>query len=161
MAIRPELKTINWLNPIHFCSLGFGSGLAPKAPGTFGTLAALPLVYLMGTFLPFYAYLAITLVAAILGCYLCGQTAKALNAHDHPAIVWDEFVGLMITFIFIPVSTVNLLVGFCLFRFFDIIKPWPISFVDKKIHGGTGIMLDDIIAGLMALGCLHLYLHYF
>ncbi|NTS77059.1 phosphatidylglycerophosphatase A [Catenovulum sp. SM1970] len=149
MKIRPELKQLNFLNPIHFLALGFGSGYAPKAPGTFGTLAAIPVVYL-ASLLPLTGYVALTFIFAVIGCFICGYTANALKTHDHPAIVWDEVVGLMITFIAIPLSWQNLLAGFVLFRFFDILKPWPIKWADQKVHGGTGIMLDDVFAGLMA-----------
>lgn len=152
-SIKPELKTINWLNPIHFLSLGFGSGLAPVAPGTFGTLAAIP-VYLIMQNLTFEVYLTLTLLFMVVGFWLCGYTAKALNTHDHPAIVWDEVVGLLITMAFVPFNGLTLLLGFVLFRIFDIIKPWPISWIDKHVHGGFGIMIDDVVAGIMACACL-------
>ena len=96
----------------------------------------------------------------LIGIYLCGQTAKDVGMHDHSAIVWDEFVGLFITFAFVPVSLISLAIGFVLFRVFDILKPWPISLLDKHVHGGFGIMLDDVIAGLFACACLHGLLFY-
>nr|WP_149865496.1 phosphatidylglycerophosphatase A [Catenovulum maritimum] len=159
LEIRPELKTISWLNPIHFLSLGFGSGLAPIAPGTFGTIAAIP-VYLAMQLLPPSFYISLTLIFMFAGFWFCGYTAKALNTHDHPAIVWDEVVGLLITLSIFPFSWITLLLGFLLFRLFDIIKPWPISWLDKHVHGGVGIMLDDVLAGLMAWGCLWLISSY-
>ncbi|WP_111977042.1 phosphatidylglycerophosphatase A family protein [Algibacillus agarilyticus] len=152
--IKPELKKLNLLNPIHFLSLGFGSGLAPFAPGTFGTLAAIPVV-ILASLLGDIGYSILTVFFAVIGCYFCGYTAKALNTHDHPAIVWDEVVGLMITFWYIPLTWQNIIIGFVLFRFFDILKPWPIKWVDQKVHGGFGIMLDDILAGFMSLLCLY------
>ena len=147
--------TWNLANPINLLALGFGSGLSAKAPGTCGTLAAIPLFLLLSVLsAPIYALLVF--LFAIAGIYICSHAAKEANVHDHPAIVWDEFVGFFITMFMVPVSFVSILVGFVLFRIFDIVKPWPISFIDKKVHGGFGIMLDDILAGFAALGCMHL-----
>lgn len=145
----------NLLDPIQFLALGFGSGLAPKAPGTFGTLAAIPLLLLCSTITPTY-FALIVIVMSVIGVYLCGYTAKAVNVHDHPAIVWDEFVGLFITMFMIPINLKTIIVGFILFRLFDILKPWPISWLDKHCHGGFGIMIDDIVAGFAALACMHI-----
>ena len=142
-------------NPIHFLALGFGSGLLPKAPGTFGTLAAIPLYFLLAPS-SVSIYLVSVIVMSIAGIYICGQAAKDAGVHDHGAIVWDEIVGFLITMFMIPLSWKSVIVGFILFRIFDIFKPWPISFIDKNVHGGLGIMLDDIIAGLAALACMHL-----
>ncbi|WP_286233189.1 phosphatidylglycerophosphatase A family protein [Thalassotalea sediminis] len=142
-------------DPIQFLALGFGSGLAPKAPGTFGTVAAIP-VFLLLAALPIIPYLAVLLVMALLGIYICSHAAKAAGVHDHPAIVWDEIVGYLITMILIPVSWKSVIVGFLLFRLFDIIKPWPISWLDKHCHGGFGIMIDDIAAGIAACLCMQL-----
>lgn len=144
-------------NLTHWLAVGFGSGLAPKAPGTFGTVAAIPLVVAMAL-LPLWGFLLLTALTCLVGIYLCDQTAKDFGQHDHPSIVWDEFAGLMITFIAIPIHWQTLLAGFVLFRIFDIIKPWPISWLDRKVHGGLGIMLDDILAGVMALVGMHLLL---
>ncbi len=141
-------------NPIHFLALGFGSGLLPKAPGTFGTLAAIPL-YLLLTPVSVSAYLAILVVMSLAGIYICGKAAKDSGVHDHGAIVWDEIVGFLITMFMVPISWQSIVVGFTLFRIFDIFKPWPISFVDKNLHGGLGIMVDDILAGFAALACMH------
>jgi len=142
-------------NPIHFLALGFGSGLLPKAPGTFGTLAAIPL-YLLLAPSSMIVYLIAVIVMSIVGIYICGKAAKDAGVHDHGAIVWDEIVGFLITMFMVPLSWQSVVVGFILFRIFDIFKPWPISFIDKNVHGGLGIMLDDIIAGFAALGCMHL-----
>lgn len=136
-------------DPRHFLSLGFGSGLAPKAPGTFGTLAALPCWYVL-QLLPTASYIVVLLAAFALGVYLCGETAKALGVHDHGGIVWDEFVGLWIALFLLPSGWYWPLLGFALFRLFDIWKPWPISLLDKNIHGGLGIMIDDVVAGFYA-----------
>ena len=145
----------NLSDPIQFLALGFGSGLAPKAPGTFGTLIAIPLFYLMAQFSTSTYALIVTLMA-IAGIYICGKGAKHMGVHDHPAIVWDEIVGYLITMFMIPWSWHSVLLGFVLFRIFDILKPWPISYLDKNCHGGFGIMIDDVVAGFASLLCMHL-----
>ncbi|MFT6208468.1 MAG: phosphatidylglycerophosphatase A [Colwellia sp.] len=142
-------------NPIHFLALGFGSGLLPKAPGTYGTLAAIPL-YLLLAPASVSTYLAIVIIMSIAGIYICGKAAEDAGVPDHGAIVWDEIVGFLITMFLIPLTWQSIVVGFILFRIFDIFKPWPISYVDKNLHGGLGIMVDDILAGLAALACMHL-----
>jgi phosphatidylglycerophosphatase A len=137
-------------------ALGFGSGLAAKMPGTFGTLAALPLVVLLSHYASFSVYLAVTILVSIVGIWICGKTADDMGVHDDSSIVWDEVAGMLITMLAVPLSWQTLLVGFVLFRFFDILKPWPISYLDKHVHGGFGIMIDDVLAGVFALGVLHL-----
>ena len=153
--MQADLRTrVSLLNPIHFLGLGFGSGLSPLMPGTMGSLAAVPLLVLM-SYTSHTVFLVIALIAAAIGVVICEKTASALGVHDHGAIVWDEIAGMLITFLFIPITAVNLVIGFILFRIFDILKPWPISVIDKNMNGGFGIMLDDIVAALMACGCLH------
>ncbi|MDT3321596.1 phosphatidylglycerophosphatase A [Shewanella sp. SP1S2-4] len=147
------LTRLSLKNPVHFLALGFGSGLAAKAPGTFGTLAAIPLYLLMAP-LPLTWYIGLTLVGVFAGFYICGKAAQDMGVHDHGAIVWDEVVGLLITMIAAPAGWIWLLVGFGLFRFFDIIKPWPIRWLDAKVEGGFGIMIDDVLAGVFAFICL-------
>jgi phosphatidylglycerophosphatase A len=142
-------------NPIHLLSLGFGSGLAPVAPGTFGTLFAIP-PYLLLSQLPLVWYLLAVLLAFVVGIYLCGYTSAALGVHDHSGIVWDEFVGFWITMIAVPSDWQWILAGFVLFRLFDIVKPWPVKVADAKMKGGFGIMFDDVLAALYALACLQL-----
>lgn len=141
-------------NPVHFCALGFGSGLIPLMPGTFGSLAAIPLILL---FAPAgnVIFITATILSCIAGVYFCGKTAADMGVHDHGSIVWDEVAGMLLTFLFVPLSISTLIAGFVLFRIFDILKPWPIGPVDKTVHGGLGIMLDDILAGIMACVCLH------
>lgn len=151
-----SLKQALFANPQNFLALGAGSGLAPVAPGTFGTLAAIPLLFIMpGN--P-WLYGAITVVAFLVGVYLCESCANYMQTHDHPAIVWDEWVGLLVTMFLVPLNVVTLILGFALFRFFDILKPWPIGLADKKVSGGLGIMIDDVLAGVMAAIVLHLLL---
>ncbi|HDY99428.1 MAG TPA: phosphatidylglycerophosphatase A [Pseudomonas sabulinigri] len=142
-----------WRNPIHFLAFGFGSGALPKAPGTWGTLAALPFV-LIWQQLPFGGYALLLVLSTLLGIWLCHRTAADLGVHDHGGIVWDEFVGVWIALWLAPVGWLWLLAGFLLFRLFDIWKPWPIGWIDHHVGGGLGIMLDDIIAGFMALAVL-------
>lgn len=144
--------------PICFLGLGFGSGLASKAPGTFGTLAALPLYWLIKD-LSLTAYLLIVIVAFIAGIWICQKSADWLEQDDPSAVVWDEIVGYLITMITAPSGWHWLLLGFVLFRFFDIAKPWPISWADQKLHGGFGIMVDDVIAGLFSLLILQVIYH--
>ena len=139
----------DWANPIHLLAFGFGSGAAPVAPGTFGTLAALPLLWPL-SLLPLAGYLGVLLLAFVLGVFLCDRTARDLGVHDHSGIVWDEFVGLFVTMIAVPLNWQSLLLGFCLFRLFDILKPWPIGWLDRQVAGGFGIMLDDLLAGVYA-----------
>lgn len=134
-------------------AFGFGSGLSPKAPGTMGTLAAIPLWWLLAQ-LPLSTYLVVVLIAAVAGIVICGRAADRLGVHDHGGIVWDEFVGFWIAMAVLPVTWQSLILGFVLFRLFDILKPWPISWLDRRVSGGFGIMIDDVIAGLAAAGVI-------
>ena len=140
-------------NPIYFLAFGFGSGFLPKAPGTFGTLAAMPLYLLLVSF-PVWLYAVLLVIAFCLGILICGKTSEYLRTHDHSGIVWDEFVGYWITMFMAPVSWVWMFVGFFIFRIFDIFKPWPIKKIDKHVKGGLGIMLDDVLAGIMGALCI-------
>lgn len=140
-------------SPTLFSAFGFGSGLFPVAPGTAGTVLAVP-IYLLMAKLPLAIYLAVVIFSFLIGVYLCEKSSKALGVHDHKGIVWDEFVGYWITMIAAPTGWHWVLLGFVFFRFFDMVKPWPISIADKKIHGGFGIMFDDVLAGLAALACV-------
>jgi len=139
---NPDLK-----NPVHLLAFGFGSGLAPVAPGTFGTLAAVPL-YLTMARLPLAAYLAVLAVVILAGIWICGRTSRDLGVHDHGGIVWDEFAGFLVTMTAAPAGWPWVVAGFLLFRLFDILKPWPIGWLDRRVKGGLGIMLDDLLAGL-------------
>ncbi|MHC5225640.1 phosphatidylglycerophosphatase A family protein [Ignatzschineria sp. LJL83] len=137
--------------PWQFLASGFGSGLSPVAPGTMGTLMALPFWFLFANYLPLWAYILIIIVSTILGIVICQKASDELGVHDHGGIVWDEFVGLWITLLFAPVSWTSAILGFLIFRFFDVLKPWPIKVADQKVSGGFGIMIDDIIAGIFSL----------
>jgi phosphatidylglycerophosphatase A len=144
-------------SPVQFLAFGFGSGLFPKAPGTAGTLVAVPLYLLVsGLNLPVYSLFIV--VTALLGIWICDVASRQLGVHDHPGIVWDEFVGYWITMWAVPVDWVWIVAGFLVFRVYDIAKPWPVGPLDKKVKGGFGIMIDDVLAGIMACGTLHLAL---
>jgi len=145
-----HLPKFKWTNPIHLLALGFGSGAIPKAPGTFGTVIGV-LFYIPMSYLNTPVYLLLVAFMFVAGIYICGKTAKDFGVHDHGAIVWDEVVGYLVTMAFVPFSWIAVVVGFILFRIFDIWKPWPINLLDEKVHGGLGIMLDDVIAGLFAM----------
>lgn len=154
----PIDKNVIMRDPIYFTAFGFGLGFMPVAPGTYGTLLGV-LIYLINYFFIGINGLALVLILAVLGVYICGKTALYLNHFDHPGIVWDEVVGFLITMLFVPFDFLYLALGFVLFRFFDILKPWPINLVDREIKGGIGIMLDDVLAGIFAnlTLCLILY----
>ncbi len=140
-------------SPAHFLAFGFGSGLAPRAPGTAGSLLAL-VIWLPIALLPLVGQVAVVLLASLLGAWICGASARKLGVHDHGGIVWDEFAGMWLTLLLLPPVWAGnwfwLPAGFVLFRFFDIAKPWPIRRLDRQVGGGLGIMLDDIIAALYA-----------
>jgi phosphatidylglycerophosphatase A len=146
-------------HPIHFLAFGFGSGLAPVAPGTFGTLVGIPFFFFMAS-LPLWGYLSLILAFFLFGVWLCDRSSKMLGVHDHGGIVWDEIVGYLVTMIAAPAGWEWVIVGFILFRIFDIFKPWPIAYLDRHVSGGFGIMVDDILAGVYAMLILQL-LSYF
>ena len=140
-------------DPVVFIAIGLGSGLSPKAPGTAGTLLTVPLVYFLQQ-QTFVIYALVTLFVLLSGSWVCGYAAKKLRVHDHSGIVYDEVAGFLITMFMAPAGWFWMLAGFILFRFFDAVKPWPISWLDKNVHGGFGIMFDDVIAGIFSLLCL-------
>ncbi|OQX09961.1 MAG: phosphatidylglycerophosphatase A [Thiothrix lacustris] len=145
-------KTLNrtvLTSPVHFLAFGFGSGLSPKAPGTMGTLAAIPLYLLLMNF-PLTSYLLAVLLISVAGIWICGESSRRLGVHDHGGIVWDEFAGFLLTMTAAPQGWAWIVLGFALFRLFDIWKPWPVRAADRQLHGGLGIMLDDILAGIYA-----------
>ena len=155
-AWRPEASEILG-SPVHLIAFGLGTGLMPKGPGTAGTVVGIPLfLAMMGLGLPLFA--AITAVLAIFGCWVCGESARRLGVHDYGGIVFDEIVGYLIAAApLLPALALNrhglwagLAAAFVLFRIFDIWKPWPISWLDARLHGGVGIMVDDLVAGLFA-----------
>ena len=156
---QPPAKVV-FGHPAHFLAFGFGSGLSPIAPGTAGTLAAIPL-FVAFSFLPMAAYLAFTLLVTVAGFWICGRSSELLGVHDHRGIVWDEIAGYLITMIGAPRAWPWVLAGFVLFRIFDVFKPWPANWADRQLHGGVGIVMDDVFAGIYALIVMQLALHYF
>lgn len=144
-------------SPVQFLAFGFGSGLSPRAPGTMGTLVAVP-IYCAIAYWSLAWYSVFVVMAALLGIWICGAASRELQVHDHPGIVWDEFVGYWITMWAVPVDWVWMLAGFVAFRVYDIAKPWPISQLDRKVKGGFGIMVDDVLAGVFACATLHMAL---
>lgn len=135
-------------DPVLLVAFGFGSGLAPKAPGTAGTLLGVA-AHLATQSLDLPLRIAIVLAAFALGVWVCGVAAKRLGVPDHPGIVFDEVVGYLIAMLTAPAGWLWIGAGFVLFRLFDIWKPWPISLADRRVHGGFGIMLDDALAGAL------------
>ncbi len=143
-----------WSDFWHFLAFGFGTGLAKKAPGTWGTLAGLALMPLLHL-LPLWLGLVFIALASVFGVWLCGRVADDLGAPDHGGIVWDEMVGIWMTLILLPNTLLWMVLGFVLFRLLDIFKPWPILLLDRHVGGGLGIMLDDMLAGLVGGGLLY------
>lgn len=146
---KPDVPASIWSNPIHFAAFGFGAGAIKVAPGTFGTLVGIPF-YLLLQHLPLSGYLAVTAALFALGVWLCHVTTHDLGVHDHPGIVWDEIVGYLVAMVAAPAGWLWVLIGFGLFRLFDIWKPWPIHLLDRYAGGGMGVMIDDIVAGVYA-----------
>jgi phosphatidylglycerophosphatase A len=144
-------------HPSHFFALGFGSGLAPKAPGTFGTLVGLPLFWLL-TFMPEPIHYLTLTALFLIGIPLCTHTGNALGVSDHGSIVWDEIVAMMLVLEFTPASPLWWSIAFVLFRLFDIWKPAPIRQCDAKLKGGFGVMFDDLLAAIYAIISLKLLL---
>lgn len=144
-----------WQDPAYFIAFGFGSGLMPIAPGTWGTLAAFPLYWLL-IHCSWSIYLLCTLGAFVLGVFVSDRVAKELGIHDYKGIVWDEVVGYLLTMFLAPPGLSWMILGFFLFRLFDVWKPQPIGWIDQKVKGGFGIMFDDVLAALPAWCILQL-----
>ncbi|MDP3705773.1 MAG: phosphatidylglycerophosphatase A [Legionellaceae bacterium] len=138
-----------WQDPAYFIAFGFGSGLMPRAPGTWGTVAAIPIYLLIAHTSP-SVYILLTVLAFVLGVAVCHRVSRELGVNDYKGIVWDEVVGYLLTMMFAPVGLTWILAGFLLFRLFDIWKPQPIRWIDQRVKGGLGIMLDDVIAAIPA-----------
>ena len=147
---RPTLTKIVFGTPSGFLAFGFGSGLSPVAPGTMGTLVSIPFVFALKALGPEAFWVALGLLF-LLGVALCGRVSQKLGVHDHGGIVWDEMVGYWLATAFVPLQWPWLLAAFVLFRFFDILKPWPIRQIDKGVSGGFGIMIDDIVAAVFTM----------
>lgn len=151
---RNQLPSSIWKDPIQLLACGLGTGAMPYAPGTFGTLLAVPLYWFMQP-LSIVWYVGLTGLLFVVGIWLCGYTANKLGVHDHGGIVWDEVVGYLITMTFAPTGWVWIVLGFLLFRLFDILKPFPVRWLDQHVSGGFGIMVDDVLAGVYAIAGLY------
>ncbi len=143
-------------DPVNFVAFGFGTGLATFAPGTVGSLPGVLLAWLMLD-MGIYFQLGVAVALSLAGIWICGESARRIGVHDHGGIVWDEICGMYITLLLAPPTLLGFALAFGLFRFFDIVKPWPIRDLDHRLGGGLGIMLDDLVAALYALILLVLY----
>ncbi|EGY53375.1 phosphatidylglycerophosphatase A [Neisseria shayeganii] len=153
-AFRP---TFRWLlrRPVCLLGFGFGSGLAPVAPGTFGTLPALPMAAgLMALGIHGWALAAVALLLFAAGIPICNRTEAALGVHDYGGIVWDEIAAMLLVLAFTPPHWAWWLAAFGVFRLFDAVKPPPVRWFDQRVNGGLGVMLDDLIAALLSLAVL-------
>jgi phosphatidylglycerophosphatase A len=157
---RPALNKIVLGSPSGFLAFGFGAGLSPVAPGTMGTLVAIPFIFILKSLGGPGFWIALALLF-LLGVQLCGHVSRKLGVHDHGGIVWDEMVGYWLSAAFVPLQWPWLLAAFVLFRFFDIVKPWPIRQIDKKVSGGFGVMIDDVVAALFTVVILAVLDFYF
>ena len=156
---NPTPKDLALGTPSGFLAFGFGSGLSPIAPGTMGTLVAIPFAILLRD-LSAPIFWGLLFALFWLGVWICGRVSHKLGVHDHGGIVWDEFVGFWITMIAVPATWQWILAGFVLFRLFDIVKPWPVKVADAKMKGGFGIMFDDVLAALYAVIILQIALQW-
>jgi phosphatidylglycerophosphatase A len=149
MAFDTELARKVLRDPVNLLAFGLGTGLSPVAPGTVGTILGVVLAWLV---LPLSIELQFMVAIALIvsGVWICGESAKRVGVHDHSGIVWDEIAAMYLILIVVPVSVAIWALAFALFRLFDIWKPWPIRDLDHRLHGGLGIMLDDLVAALYA-----------
>ena len=141
--------------PVHLLALGFGTGLVPRAPGTIATMFAVIPGWLLLP-LPVLIRMALVAALALAGIWICGECSQQLETHDHSAIVWDEIVGFLAVTLVLPPEPLWWLAAFVLFRLFDIAKPWPVGYLDRRVGGGFGIMLDDLAAAGLTVVCLML-----
>jgi len=139
----------------HLIAFGLGSGLITPAPGTWGTVAGLIVYIALASLLSFNSLLIVLMLLTVLGTWCAHRSAKKLGIHDFGGIVIDEWAGVWLTLIFVPLNLYNVVIGFVLFRLFDILKPWPIKWFDQRVDGGIGIMFDDVLAGILAALCLY------
>ena len=161
MSISAERPTWRFVlsHPVHFLSFGFGAGLSPIGPGTMGTLVAFPVFGYLKPWFGHSEWLFLLFICQLflLGIWLCGRTGRALGVEDHPGIVFDEIVAFMLVLFFTPPGFFWQAGAFVLSRFFDILKPPPIAHYDRVLHGGFGVMFDDLLAAFYALLCLALF----
>ena len=143
-------------DPVHLLAFGFGTGLAPLAPGTVGSLLGVALAWLTLN-LGVITQIGCAAALFVAGIWICGESSRRLGIHDHGGIVWDEITGMYVTLLVAPITITAWILAFLLFRAFDIVKPWPIRDLDHRLGGGLGIMLDDLVAALYAAILLALY----
>lgn len=155
-GVRPTARFL-FSHPAHFLALGFGAGLSPVAPGTFGTLVAVPLHLLFRRLLTEPVHLLVIAAMFAAGIWICEVAGRNLGVHDHGGIVWDEITAFLLVLFFVPAEAAWEAFAFLLFRLFDILKPPPIRRVDQSVPGGLGVMLDDVMAAFYALLCLALW----
>ncbi|MEE6076471.1 phosphatidylglycerophosphatase A [Avibacterium paragallinarum] len=159
-AQQDPRNRLSLTNPVHLLAVGFGSGLLRPAPGTWGSLAATLIGAALLQIMPLKIFLFFTALCFVAGCFICQKTADDMGVHDHGAIVWDEFVGIFMVLAMLP--EINLLlcaVGFAIFRLFDILKPYPIRYFDRKLKSGFGIMIDDVLAAIYSIITIYLLLY--
>ncbi len=153
-TLQPDFKFL-FAHPAHLIALGLGSGLAPKAPGTVGTVLGLPLYWLVIALAPDLAnQLVLILAAFLIGIWACAKTGRALGVADHGGMVWDEIVAFALVLLFTPPGGGWMALAFALFRLFDILKPWPIGYFDRRLKNGLGVMFDDLLAAGYAIAVL-------
>jgi len=150
---RPNLRFL-FAHPAHFVAFGFGAGLARVAPGTFGTLIAWPLFWLLQQRVDALGFLAVVASLYAVGIYVCERTGRDLGVEDHRAIVWDEIVAFLLVLFFTPRTWLWQCAAFALFRLFDALKPGPIRIIEARFRGGFGVMIDDLAAAFFTLLCL-------
>jgi phosphatidylglycerophosphatase A len=152
-SIRPSKAFVRSRLP-YFIAFGGGAGLSPYAPGTMGTLAAFPLFWILTYFFDPLALLVLVASMFLIGIWACGVTGRALGNHDHGGMVWDEITAFTLVLLFTPPIVTWQVFAFLLFRLFDIIKPPPIGYYDRRLRGGFGVMFDDLLAAFLTLLCL-------
>jgi phosphatidylglycerophosphatase A len=150
LVTRPTWRFV-LSRPAHFIAFSFGAGLVPVAPGTFGTLVALPLYWLLFPRIAALEYLLLIGILFVMGVWACETTGRALGAHDYAGMVWDETVAFLLVLFFVPPGLAWQASAFLVFRLFDILKPQPIRHFDRTVRGGFGVMLDDLIAAFLTL----------
>lgn len=157
MRNKDAVRRLSLKNPAHLLALGLGSGLAPIAPGTFGSIAAIPFCLAL-IYSPLWVHLLTIVIVFIIGVKVCSICEHDMNEHDNSSLVIDEFVGMFISCLGFPQHWQSIILAFLLFRIFDVLKPFPISYLDKKVKGGFGVMIDDVLAGIFALIVGHVIL---
>jgi phosphatidylglycerophosphatase A len=146
--------------PDYFLAFGLGTGLSPKAPGTVGTLVGYPLYFLLIAFLPFKAVLGMLVILYLVGIWICHEAGKAVGVADHSGIVWDEIVAMALVLCYSPQNTYGYVGAFLAFRLFDIVKPWPINWIDERMDNGHGVMLDDLLAAGYSIALIQFTIYF-